>query len=1346
MKNLRFIIFTFTLFLLSFATAQTRGVANNAIPGDNTMRYYRLALPVTLSAFQQDLESDYNKVQQFWQECEDFANRMFVPLGICFDVVEDARLVMPSYNLIDENIYNTNSFGTELTNEAIGAASYDVGMWVHHRDEFAENSGLSVGNGAYNASTKSSGYAKTDKWVVAHELGHMFGADFHTAQGEGSLMDNEGEYFSYPSLLLIREESVKNGVGSANVNKNVTNSAPQFTSAMKDTYRIPQGACVAIPLSATDAEGHLLTYSAIGCSSTNVGNVNGENGVLPDFKSLIPQTSNIIDYSPKYSADINDASYYYEITGTNIPSMAAGSYSIAFLVNDMPSSTAYDYLLENPFYSNYAVWDANIEIVGSTTPFDASLSPAKNSYTAGETVTVKWGVNHSYFNTESCVRITMSADYGETFPYVLAESVPATDGICVVTLPNVNVGNVDVDFITAVRSMRGGIIRVEEIGGIAYTLTTLTPENGGGFNVTGAEVIKEYTISVKAEPATSGTATVNGVTSVTVKAASTVTLNAKANDGYAFAGWYLNNKQYSTEATCNTIARSNATYIAKFTAVTTPEPDPEPEQPMLYNGYYHMVNRDVSRHEYLYNNALSNGNNLCFTLQADAKVNTNNGIWYITLNDNKLGIKNGDGKAIVAGANGGGYVADKYTELTIEKITEDNGYTFYSFKEGLNCTKSDQTHFQKNGVNFVTTWAGNPDASDCQWRFEPVDMQGKSIYEILVECNPTDAVYVTYTNGTTIEYAYNGGFFITDGVIDATKLDVVGNNDAVVVVEGNTIKVVEGAEAPVKDILQDGAVYQILSAYYTYPQKGIYDNGADNAQTAALGTDVANSLWMVSKIAENCYSLRNCKTDRFLKGTTAQSGRWTMSATETNVYIYKTDDGHYYISAVELSDITKQSMSCAHNPSDHTNLVTWNNVNDSGTAISASLWNFSLYSLEEFSYTVTDEAGNEFVGTSFVIPGKDRKPVFTGVHGYELKNEVWNANNYTATITFPMPVSKKSETPNEILLAIYEDDRYLHAVGSDIKVQTTDVAKVDINCLWAVYPECENGRFRFAIRNISNGKYVYSASEDNQTITQTEGTVVLSDVPSKFEYFVGTDFKGFKFAGRTNLYLSINGKDDVDVLLGVHNAVHQGTDIFSSLPSSYGVAIDDVGYATFYAEKAVNIPNGVEAYYLTEDGINTSEGTVLMTKLENNVIPAGEAVVLKAEKAGTYTFNFNVTSTETIKNNLFEGTVAAEYITEESYVLAKPNDKEVGLYLADMNKENGMAFLNNGHRIYLPRALVLGTAALSSGFRFVFGATTIEDVISENEVPVIYDLQGRQLSEVTSSGIYIVNGKKVIFK
>ena len=170
----------------------------------------------------------------------------------------------------------------------------------------------------------------------------------------------------------------------------------------------------------------MLTYSAIGCSSSTVGNVI-EGGYMPHFASVIPQTSNVIDYRPKFTADIYYDDFYYGQSGTDIPAMSAGSYDIAILVNDVPSDTEYDYLVSNPFYSNYAVWDANVQIV-SGTPFNASMSPAKNCYSAGEQVTVSWGVNSDYFTADSRLRITMSTDYGKTFGYVLADNVPALDG------------------------------------------------------------------------------------------------------------------------------------------------------------------------------------------------------------------------------------------------------------------------------------------------------------------------------------------------------------------------------------------------------------------------------------------------------------------------------------------------------------------------------------------------------------------------------------------------------------------------------------------------------------------------------------------------------------------------------------------------------------------------------------------------------------------------------------------------------------------------------------------------------------------------------------------------------
>ncbi len=457
----------------------------DALPGDGTLRFYRLAIPVTKSAYETDLESNNDKVKAFWQECEDFVNQMFVPLGFCFDVVEDKRLV----NLSDLTIGNSGlpEIGncTSSLNNIIGEANYDVAMWVIHRDDVEENSGLSAVGGAYTSSQKGNGYAKTDKWVVAHELGHMFGA-VHTSQGEGSLMDNIGEYFSYPSIKAIRNSAI--GTTSYN-NVKVTNNAPQFdTEKMQKTYRIPQGACLVIDVQVTDIEDDKVMYTAIGCNSANVDNVqDGEspNGVIPVFRSFAPQESNIISYVPVYTADAFYEEYFYLKDGTGIHEMEAGSYPLSILVNDVPS-TAWSYaaLAAAPFYSTYAIWETQVEIVEGDA-FKATIAPDETAFTAGEEITVKWGVNEVYFSADSKVRISLSTDYGKTFKYVLAESVEARAGECTVTLPNVNIGQVDVDFTTAVRKMNGGVIKVEEIGGAAYTLTVLDPNNDKGFTVTG---------------------------------------------------------------------------------------------------------------------------------------------------------------------------------------------------------------------------------------------------------------------------------------------------------------------------------------------------------------------------------------------------------------------------------------------------------------------------------------------------------------------------------------------------------------------------------------------------------------------------------------------------------------------------------------------------------------------------------------------------------------------------------------------------------------------------------------------------------------------------------------------
>ena len=478
-------------------------VTGDFIRGDGVLRFYRLALPVTLSSYQSDFGSNATQVYAFWQEAETFLNKVYIPLGICFEVVEDARLIASSRNDIDNNPINAASYGTELTNGLIGEGSYDVGLWISLPAD-GDNSGVSALSGAYSKVAKGSGYAKEDVTVVGHELGHLFGSQHvhdggvATEPGFGSSIMGYGDqlpFFSVASLKAIRSEMVSKNhsfyadaartqlVGSDGGNNYVygvvpgTSSAPMITeTGMKTSYNIPKGACFAMPIPATDANGDRLTYAF----------QQYEDGAV--FHAYAPQESNVVDFRPSYILWADDDDLFTAKDGTDIPSMPAGTYNFAAVVNDLPaaSNMTLAAMQSNPFYSHYDAFQTQVTIVDGK-PFTVSLSDNKASYAAGEKVTVTWGVNSSYFGTQ-LVRILLSDDYGKTFKYTLAENVPATNESCQVTMPDLNLTTVREQFGNYQANVRPGIIRVEVVGDIAYSLSLTDPASSGangGFLVTG---------------------------------------------------------------------------------------------------------------------------------------------------------------------------------------------------------------------------------------------------------------------------------------------------------------------------------------------------------------------------------------------------------------------------------------------------------------------------------------------------------------------------------------------------------------------------------------------------------------------------------------------------------------------------------------------------------------------------------------------------------------------------------------------------------------------------------------------------------------------------------------------
>lgn len=214
-----------------------------------------------------------------------------------------------------------------------------------------------------------------------------------------------------------------------------------------------------------------------------------------------------------------------------------------------------------------------------------------------------------------------------------------------------------------------------------------------------------------------------------------------------------------------------------------------PEPPTIATGYYHMISKATARKEHLYNDAAHTGNGNRLTLQSDAKVTTNNGIWHITsLGGGKVAIKNGDGNPLAAGGTNASLMGT-YPQLTIASTLENGGMTYYYFDAALNCSNNNSS-YMVGGTEHLTTWASGPaTADDNLWRFEPVSVEGKTIYEVVVD---HEDGYIIYNNGTTEQKAFDGGFFIAEGTITEAQLtaSMLNNeirDDVRITIEGTTI-------------------------------------------------------------------------------------------------------------------------------------------------------------------------------------------------------------------------------------------------------------------------------------------------------------------------------------------------------------------------------------------------------------------------------------------------------------------------------------------------------------------------------------------------------------------------------
>lgn len=165
------------------------------------------------------------------------------------------------------------------------------------------------------------------------------------------------------------------------------------------------------------------------------------------------------------------------------------------------------------------------------------------------------------------------------------------------------------------------------------------------------------------------------------------------------------------------------------------------------------------------------------------------------------------------------------------------------------------------------------------------------------------------------------------------------------------------------------------------------------------------------------------------------------------------------------------------------------------------------------------------------------------------------------------------------------------------------------------------------------------------------------------------------------------------------------------------VTIGALEYATFFSDKAFDVPADVEAYIITgNEGIKLTIEPIYR-------IPANTGVMLHAP-AGTYNFyEGDGRWMDAVTNNKLKGSVAAEVIDngEVHYVLSYNNDNQVGFYWPNGTSasQGKGAFTNGAGKAYLELSDAPAAAVVARrGFPLVVGAGTptgIEDIESNAE-------------------------------
>ena len=477
---------------------------------DGVFRHYRLALPVDFSIYYNSkfFNKDINRIKAFWNATIAFANELYRnDVGVDFTLVDDEALI---FTTAKDQLFRRGEAANEVVNNGTitlnkhyDPKKYDLAVILtDYREKY---NGLAMVYSAYEQHNKANAAARPIKpSTIAHEIGHMFGAD-HTFSNGGqysskteigsgqSIMSYGHEYprdfFSLVNLETIRrflgnsmayyadealaQEAGKRveGTGSNLVYGVKSNNQPPVLDRkhLKKTYVIPKDTYFQFYLTGTDAENDTITY--IAHQADRRFHSTKSNARFMTYKG---KTNGNIRFETTWLE--SERNTFVPIAATSPLGYSPGTFTFWLAAADHNRA-------DRNHVVKYDVEEVTLKIAEgepfAIKDFDNGKWERNKTYKGGERITLHWQVDKNIFAKNSKVRILLSDDSGKTFKYILKKQAD-NNGTCEVQLPNITITSTHGHF----GKERGqGIIKIEVIDGLAFALSCTKPYHLGGFMI-----------------------------------------------------------------------------------------------------------------------------------------------------------------------------------------------------------------------------------------------------------------------------------------------------------------------------------------------------------------------------------------------------------------------------------------------------------------------------------------------------------------------------------------------------------------------------------------------------------------------------------------------------------------------------------------------------------------------------------------------------------------------------------------------------------------------------------------------------------------------------------------------